>query len=148
MLIQRGQTSWRGGKGGSAQRRQNSGPKDRNGSQQDRRDNRLQGQNKDGLPSKPQEKVARAPVALPQELHTPVNDYNAREVEESMQKGSANKGTIYKLSTSPTDNTKTRNTGGPWASKPNTMSNGKDFFLELRKQVTAARNSGGSTLGG
>jgi len=27
-------------------------------------------------------------------------------------------------------------TGGPWGSKPNTMGSGKDFFLELRKQMS------------
>ncbi|MCJ1391698.1 hypothetical protein MMC18_004563 [Xylographa bjoerkii] len=32
-------------------------------------------------------------------------------------------------------------TGGPWASKPNTMGSGKDFFLELRKQVSALQQS-------
>ncbi|EAU32993.1 conserved hypothetical protein [Aspergillus terreus NIH2624] len=37
--------------------------------------------------------------------------------------------------------------GGPWGSKPNNMANGKDFFLELRKQVTALRQ-GGNVAGG
>ncbi|GLI79098.1 hypothetical protein PoHVEF18_007423 [Penicillium ochrochloron] len=27
--------------------------------------------------------------------------------------------------------------GGPWGSKSNTMANGKDFFIELRKQVAS-----------
>ncbi|MCJ1407943.1 hypothetical protein MMC19_002014 [Ptychographa xylographoides] len=31
--------------------------------------------------------------------------------------------------------------GGPWASKPNTMGSGKDFFLELRKQISALQHS-------
>ncbi|MCJ1287366.1 hypothetical protein MMC26_006715 [Xylographa opegraphella] len=31
--------------------------------------------------------------------------------------------------------------GGPWASKPNTMGSGKDFFLELRKQVSALQQT-------
>ncbi|KAF4251564.1 hypothetical protein LV164_003229 [Aspergillus fumigatus] len=35
---------------------------------------------------------------------------------------------------------------GPWGAKPNTMANGKDFFLELRKQVTALRQ--GATVPG
>ncbi|KKK20752.1 hypothetical protein AOCH_007155 [Aspergillus ochraceoroseus] len=36
---------------------------------------------------------------------------------------------------------------GPWGSKANAMANGKDFFLELRKQVTALRQ-GGNAAGG
>ncbi|MCJ1417071.1 hypothetical protein MMC32_003410 [Xylographa parallela] len=32
-------------------------------------------------------------------------------------------------------------TGGPWASKPNTMGSGKDFFLELRKQVSSLQQT-------
>ncbi|MCJ1291379.1 hypothetical protein MMC34_002922 [Xylographa carneopallida] len=32
-------------------------------------------------------------------------------------------------------------TGGPWALKPNTMGSGKDFFLELRKQVSALQQT-------
>ncbi|GJP92603.1 PAP2 family protein [Aspergillus niger] len=36
---------------------------------------------------------------------------------------------------------------GPWGAKPNQMANGKDFFLELRKQVTALQQ-GGTVAGG
>ncbi|KAM0799268.1 hypothetical protein BDR22DRAFT_326717 [Usnea florida] len=32
--------------------------------------------------------------------------------------------------------------GGAWASNPKNMSNGKDFYVELRKQVTALQQSG------
>ncbi|KAM5504114.1 hypothetical protein McanMca71_003744 [Microsporum canis] len=30
---------------------------------------------------------------------------------------------------------------GPWGSKPNSMANGKDFFLELRKQISGLQQS-------
>ncbi|CAD6564483.1 MAG: hypothetical protein ASARMPREDX12_002681 [Alectoria sarmentosa] len=37
--------------------------------------------------------------------------------------------------------------GGAWASNPKNMSNGKDFYVELRKQVTAMQQ-GGERAGG
>lgn len=155
-------TSWRGGKGGQGPRRQASGPKDRS-SFQDRRDSRLQPQNKDVPPTKAQEKPTRGPnvVALPQENHIPVNSYNAQEVEEALKATPNAKSTFYRLAPSSAEMPKTQ---GPWASKrndstpvnlatltldtANTMYNGKDFFVELRKQVSAARQGGGSTPGG
>lgn len=89
-----------------------------------------------------------------------MNNYNAQEVEEALKPTPDMKDT-YKLASSSVDTSKAR---GPWATKrnmsvslnfakltlqsANTMSNGKDFFLELRKQISAARQSGGSTLGG
>ncbi|KAL9624035.1 MAG: hypothetical protein Q9160_001788 [Pyrenula sp. 1 TL-2023] len=153
-----GEERWRGGKGGQGPRRQGSGPKERTG-YQDRRDNRP---NKEAFASKTQEKFSRgnAAGALSQEVHVPVNNYNAQEVEEALKPTSGMKDT-YILASSSVDTSKAK---GPWASKrntlvssdytkltfrsANTMSNGKDFFLELRKQISAARQSGGSTLGG
>ncbi|CAF9937526.1 hypothetical protein IMSHALPRED_000446 [Imshaugia aleurites] len=37
--------------------------------------------------------------------------------------------------------------GGAWASNPKNMSNGKDFYVELRRQVTAMQQ-GGERAGG
>ncbi|KIV95656.1 hypothetical protein, variant [Exophiala mesophila] len=36
----------------------------------------------------------------------------------------------------------------PWGTKAGTMANGKDFWLELRKQVFALQQSGGTSQGG
>ncbi|KAI9741028.1 MAG: hypothetical protein M1834_002739 [Cirrosporium novae-zelandiae] len=71
--------------------------------------------------------------------HTPVGNFNSREVEEALKRGcdgltaAETKPQQYKPSGKESSNSKG---SSPWGSKPNQMSNGKDFFLELRKQVT------------
>ncbi|RDW83762.1 uncharacterized protein DSM5745_04088 [Aspergillus mulundensis] len=79
-----------------------------------------------------------------QEQHTPVGGFNAGDVKATMKRGpGAPRTYFYKTPGKDAGN----RASGPWGSKPNTMANGKDFFLELRKQVTALRQ-GGSVAGG
>ncbi|KAL4865651.1 hypothetical protein BDV12DRAFT_174306 [Aspergillus spectabilis] len=81
---------------------------------------------------------------LNQEQHIPVGGFNAGEAKAALSRGpGAPKPFFYK----PQGKDANNRGNGPWGSKPNTMANGKDFFLELRKQITALRQ-GGTVSGG
>ncbi|KAL1982665.1 hypothetical protein VTN96DRAFT_1035 [Rasamsonia emersonii] len=87
----------------------------------------------------------QVPAGPPQEQHVPVRGFNATESKNALKRDpSEPKPAIYKPTTKEPTNSRA---SGPWASKPNTMANGKDFFLELRKQVSALQQ-GGSIPGG
>ncbi|EAW11935.1 uncharacterized protein ACLA_006940 [Aspergillus clavatus NRRL 1] len=75
-----------------------------------------------------------------QEQHVPVRGFNAAEAKAALRKEP--RPFFYK----PTGKDAGNNRSGPWGAKPNTMANGKDFFLELRKQVTTLRQ--GATVPG
>lgn len=86
------------------------------------------------------------PTGPPQERHVPVRGFNAIESKEALRRNLGEpKPFIYKPMGKDVNNMRP---SGPWGSKPNTMANGKDFFLELRKQVTALQNGGGNVAGG
>ncbi|KAE8147725.1 hypothetical protein BDV25DRAFT_159704 [Aspergillus avenaceus] len=78
-----------------------------------------------------------------QDQHVPVRGFNAAEAKAALKKDPREpKPFFYK------PNGKDVNrSGGPWGSKPNNMASGKDFFLELRKQVTSLRQ-GANVAGG
>ncbi|RMJ25804.1 hypothetical protein PHISP_03319 [Aspergillus sp. HF37] len=78
----------------------------------------------------------------PQEQHVPVHGFNAAESKGALRR--EQRPFVYKP---PGKDVNSSRSSGPWGSKPNTMANGKDFFLELRKQVTALRE-GGNNAGG
>ncbi|KAL3481672.1 hypothetical protein BJX99DRAFT_218114 [Aspergillus californicus] len=79
-----------------------------------------------------------------QEQHVSVGGFNAAEAKAALKRGpGAPKSFVYKLQGKDANN----RGNGPWGSKANTMANGKDFFIELRKQVTALRQ-GGTVAGG
>lgn len=122
-----------------------------------------------GTPGPKTDKTARNGVnALPpRDEHISVNNFNGREVKAELAKASQAKATAYKPPK--TDTATARPGNAPWGIKglsyllppcctvhpamltfllANTMANGKDFFLELRKQVSAAQKAGGTTLGG
>ncbi|KAL2825323.1 hypothetical protein BDW59DRAFT_146422 [Aspergillus cavernicola] len=83
-------------------------------------------------------------TGLGQEQHIPVGGFNAAEAKAALKKApGAPKSFVYKLQGKDANN----RGGGPWGSKANTMANGKDFFVELRKQVSALRK-GGVVAGG
>ncbi|MCJ1373278.1 hypothetical protein MMC20_004506 [Loxospora ochrophaea] len=71
--------------------------------------------------------------------------FNSQETREALQKGYQSvspevvKTMRYKAPAGQSGNAKA---GGPWASKSNAMGNGKDFFLELRKQISALQHTG------
>ncbi|MCJ1469367.1 hypothetical protein MMC07_008000 [Pseudocyphellaria aurata] len=87
----------------------------------------------------------------PQEQHVPVRAFNSLEVRDTLKTGYTSVGSEhmksvkYKASAPQPKNMKP--SGGPWASRPNTMANGKDFFVELRKQISALQQ-GGERAGG
>ncbi|KAJ5635503.1 uncharacterized protein N7484_008816, partial [Penicillium longicatenatum] len=104
-----------------------------------------------------------------QDLHVSVRGFNAAEAKNVLKRG--RKGTSHVLKVSaysayptianvsgsngyavaetkpifykPTGkDTNNQRSGGPWGAKSNTMANGKDFFIELRKQVASLQKSG------
>ncbi|KAL4876559.1 hypothetical protein BJY04DRAFT_199648 [Aspergillus karnatakaensis] len=78
-----------------------------------------------------------------QEQHIPVGGFNAAEAKTALRRGPGGPKPFYYK---PPGKDANNRGGSPWASKPNTMANGKDFFIELRKQVTALRQ--GETIPG
>ncbi|BCS28719.1 uncharacterized protein APUU_70289S [Aspergillus puulaauensis] len=79
-----------------------------------------------------------------QEQHVPVGGFNAAEAKAALRRApGAPRPYFYK----PQGKDANNRASGPWGSKPNTMANGKDFFLELRKQVTSLRQ-GENVAGG
>ncbi|MCJ1436175.1 hypothetical protein MMC27_005553 [Xylographa pallens] len=69
--------------------------------------------------------------------------FNARDTRDFLKRAFASisaedsNALRYKAPTGPAST----KTGGPWALKPNTMGSGKDFFLELRKQVSSLQQT-------
>ncbi|KAJ5715933.1 uncharacterized protein N7483_013114 [Penicillium malachiteum] len=80
-----------------------------------------------------------------QEQHVSVRGFNTAEAKSILKRGpNETKPIFYK----PTGkDASSQRSGGPWGAKSNTMANGKDFFVELRKQV-AALQKGGPVVGG
>ncbi|KAL8971823.1 MAG: hypothetical protein Q9183_000868 [Haloplaca sp. 2 TL-2023] len=94
------------------------------------------------------DRASRDPMqhAPAQEQHVALNGFNAQDARDSLKNAfaSANKKTtVYKGPAQPSGN----KSGAPWATKPNTMGNGKDFFLELRKQISAIQQNGPERAG-
>ncbi|OJJ99736.1 hypothetical protein ASPACDRAFT_78690 [Aspergillus aculeatus ATCC 16872] len=86
-----------------------------------------------------------APSGPRQEQHVPVRNFNATESKAALRRGPGEpRPFFYKPQGKDTNNNRA---SGPWGAKPNQMANGKDFFLELRKQVTALRQ-GNPVAGG
>ncbi|RAH40432.1 uncharacterized protein BO95DRAFT_447897 [Aspergillus brunneoviolaceus CBS 621.78] len=89
--------------------------------------------------------AAAAPSGPRQEQHVPVQNFNATESKAALRRGPGEpRPFFYKPQSKDTNNNRA---SGPWGAKPNQMANGKDFFLELRKQVTALRQ-GNPVAGG
>ncbi|KAL8839702.1 MAG: hypothetical protein Q9176_004309 [Flavoplaca citrina] len=91
-----------------------------------------------------QDVPSRGPVL---DQHVPVNDFNAQEARDMLRIAcgpSNKKETNFRAS----NQTQGPKSGGPWAPKPNTMGNGKDFFLELRKQLSSNQQPSSERAGG
>ncbi|ODM20045.1 hypothetical protein SI65_05031 [Aspergillus cristatus] len=85
----------------------------------------------------------QSPAGPANEQHVPVRGFNATEAKSALKRGAHEpKPAAYK----PTGKDVNNRASGPWGAKPNNMASGKDFFLELRKQVTSLR--GGNVPGG
>ncbi|KAJ9192333.1 hypothetical protein DTO164E3_213 [Paecilomyces variotii] len=136
-----GDDRWRGGRpydpNRPNQRHSTPGPRDRTGPQGGHR-------GAHGANSPNAWGAQQVPSGPPQEQHIPVRGFNAAESKGALRRGPGEpKPTAYK----PTGKEVNNRASGPWGSKPNTMANGKDFFLELRKQVSALQQ-GGNVAGG
>ncbi|EGC46105.1 conserved hypothetical protein [Histoplasma capsulatum var. duboisii H88] len=147
-----GDDRWRGGRGYDqnrqiVQRHQSGNLRDRSigGHQQDRHQHRGYGNNANATNS-----WGPPHGGPPHEQHIPVRSFNAAESKGALKQGYQNVDShapfVYKPIGKESNNS--RAASGPWGSKPNCMANGKDFFLELRKQVSALRQSGNNVAGG
>ncbi|GKZ20955.1 hypothetical protein AbraIFM66951_011306 [Aspergillus brasiliensis] len=128
-----GEERWRGGRPydqnrHSAQRHSNARTMSAHGGSRGGQNN--WGDSRDQFASGPQ-----------QEQHVPVRGFNAAESKGALKKEP--RPSYYKPQGKDVNN----RASGPWGAKPNQMANGKDFFLELRKQVTALQQ-GGTVAGG
>jgi hypothetical protein len=122
--------SYRGGRRGNNDQqgglqRQNTGPRDGNTTlQQGRRGGGGRGQNlakqTENIPNSPtvtnrtESKRSDTTVAVPQEEHIPVNDFNAQEVRAGLKNTAEVKPTVYKSAGKATPLARS---GSPWASK-------------------------------
>jgi len=147
-----GDDRWRGGRvydsnRQSDQRQPGGGARDRpmGVHHHDRHGHRVQGNSVNATNS-----WGGLPAGPPQEQHIPVHGFNAAESKDALKKGYQAAGVgdsrpaVYKPTNKEANNARS---SGPWASKPNSMLNGKDFFLELRKQISALRQSGNAAGG-
>ncbi|PGH17140.1 hypothetical protein AJ79_01278 [Helicocarpus griseus UAMH5409] len=145
-----GDDRWRGGRGfdqnrQSGQRHQGGSMRDRSmgGHQQDRHAHRGYGNNHAANSWGPPH------GGPPQEQHIPVRSFNAAESKDTLRQGFQSVGLRAPFVYKPTGKEASNNrASGPWGSRPNCMVNGKDFFLELRKQVSALQQAGNNTAGG
>jgi len=80
----------------------------------------------------------------PPDDHAPTAGYNSGAVEAMLKQGYDGKATLYK----PDAKAQTSNPQSPWGVKPGAMASGKDFWLELRRQVAALQQTGGISQGG
>ncbi|EXJ78217.1 hypothetical protein A1O3_09378 [Capronia epimyces CBS 606.96] len=80
----------------------------------------------------------------PPEQHVATAGFNSDAVEAILQQGYDAKAPLYK----PETKTQTAKPESPWGLKPGAMANGKDFWLDLRKQVAALQQTGGTSQGG
>ncbi|KAK9850171.1 hypothetical protein MYU51_012525 [Penicillium brevicompactum] len=117
---------WRGGP--SRQTSQRNANRDKTGGQGGPRDNNAWGASNH-----------------PREQHVPVRGFNTAEVKSILKKGprETKSSTTYKATSKDGPNQRSTATGP----KAHFMGNGKDFFVELRKQI-AALQRGGPPVGG
>ncbi|KAL8706757.1 MAG: hypothetical protein Q9201_000282 [Fulgogasparrea decipioides] len=82
-----------------------------------------------------------------QEQHVPLNGFNTQDVRDTLRTAfnSVNRKVAGYKTPNQAQGTKP---GAPWASRPNNMGSGRDFFLELRKQLSAIQQHGPERAGG
>ncbi|KAJ5317348.1 hypothetical protein N7508_001856 [Penicillium antarcticum] len=121
-----GENRWRGGPSRQSSQR-NGGNRDKTGGQGGARD----------------ANAAWNASSAPQEQHVPVRGFNAAEAKNVLKRGpKESKPNQYKPTTKDAPN----RASGAWGTKPHLMANGKDFFVELRKQITSLQR--GPPIGG
>ncbi|CRG86632.1 hypothetical protein PISL3812_03642 [Talaromyces islandicus] len=134
---------WRGGRPfdnrQSTQRNSTLGSRDRAaGTQGGPR--RAQNANQSGAWSDPREQAA---PGVAQEPHDPVKGFNTAECKVALKPGPAQPAPLKYKPTGPSGkDTASNRASAPWGIKPNSLANGKDFFLELRKQVAVLQQVG------
>ncbi|ETI26204.1 hypothetical protein G647_02981 [Cladophialophora carrionii CBS 160.54] len=80
----------------------------------------------------------------PPDDHIPMAGFNAGAVEAMLKQGYEPKTSLYK----PDAKSQAPSPSSPWGAKPGSMANGKDFWLDLRRQVAALQQTGGVSQGG
>ncbi|KAL2444554.1 hypothetical protein ABEF95_017051 [Exophiala dermatitidis] len=84
-------------------------------------------------------------VPSSEEQYTPTAGFNYDAVDAALKQGYDLRAPLYKPEPNVAQTTKPET---PWGLKPGSMANGKDFWLDLRKQVAALQQSGGTSQGG
>ncbi|KGO39810.1 hypothetical protein PEX1_101130 [Penicillium expansum] len=114
---------WRGGPSRQASQR-NSNNRDKAGGHGSARDNN----------------AAWGASNPPQEQHIPVRGFNNAEVKNVLKAGPQETKLSIAYKSHSKDGPTQRSTA--WGAKAQNMANGKDFFLELRKQIASLQRSG------
>ncbi|KAK5941326.1 hypothetical protein PMZ80_006604 [Knufia obscura] len=112
-------------------------------SQQQKKGNKQSQQQSNSKPSTstPASKPTPPPVPQP-EKHVPLSGFNGEDIDHLLTRGVDAEAGVYKPEKTVTQKT------GPWGQKPGTMVTGKDFWLELRKQVATLQKGGSTNKGG
>ncbi|KAK7900718.1 hypothetical protein LTR67_003002 [Exophiala xenobiotica] len=82
---------------------------------------------------------------IPPNDHVPMAGYNSDAVEAMLKQGYEARAPLYRPEVKSQGTTKAES---PWGTKPGAMASGKDFWIDLRKQVAALQQSGGTSRGG
>ncbi|KAJ5199485.1 hypothetical protein N7491_011308 [Penicillium cf. griseofulvum] len=114
---------WRGGPSRQASQR-NSNNRDKSGAQGSARDNN----------------AAWGASNSPQEQHVPVRGFNAAESKNMLKPGPTE--TQFSTPYKPLSKDGPTQRSTAWGPKAQNMANGRDFFLELRKQIATLQRSG------
>ncbi|OAL25207.1 hypothetical protein AYO22_05084 [Fonsecaea multimorphosa] len=99
--------------------------------------------------SRSSDNIQNGPTTTPTTLpppddHVPIAGFNADVVEATLKRGYEVKAPLYKLDTK----SQAATPASPWGAKPGAMASGKDFWLDLRRQVGALQQTGGISQGG
>ncbi|KAJ9615567.1 hypothetical protein H2200_001642 [Cladophialophora chaetospira] len=84
------------------------------------------------------------PSLPPPDDHVSIAGFNAAAVDATLKKGYDAKAPLYKAEAKPQPPV----AQSPWGAKPGAMASGKDFWLDLRRQVAALQQTGGVSQGG
>merc|ERR1711939_880391 len=76
--------------------------------------------------------------------HVRTTGYNSDAVEALLKQGYEARAPLYR----PEVKSQGTKAESPWGVKPGAMASGKDFWIDLRKQVAALQQSGGTSRGG
>ncbi|KAL2444530.1 hypothetical protein ABEF95_016998 [Exophiala dermatitidis] len=127
--------------GSSQQSRKGAGAGAKSGSNNVSRSTDNNGQN--GSTAQGQTTTTSLPSS--EEQYTPTAGFNYDAVDAALKQGYDLRAPLYKPEPNVAQPARPET---PWGLKPGSMANGKDFWLDLRKQVAALQQTGGTSQGG